>query len=218
MSFFYDLSAQNHFIGFTVGSTWKNVSSENIFQNSTSRNGVIGGVNYEYPINDFASLEGGLLYEQRGFVDEISLGPEEFFKYRANLDYLSIPIKISRYETINNLFVFAKGGLVPAFLINGKITAPTFNEDTGVVGEEIINVTNEAAAFDVSGIIEVGGGYKISENTRFLIAVGYQHSLTSITNSNFFSDEKIRNRGVNLTFGLMFSLSSKDRELDERDL
>jgi len=165
-----------------------------------------GGVTYEYFINDFVSIGSGLSYEQRGFSGRSFLVTGETFPLTYGFDYLSLPIKIGSYTRNNDFFGFAKAGLVPSYLINATAAVPTIDGENNLAGMQKVNVTKDVSTFDLAGVAELGGGYKASTKIWITASVSYQHSLTSVTNTNFFAGGNIRHQGVSLNLGLMYGL------------
>ncbi|UII26710.1 hypothetical protein LVD15_26015 [Fulvivirga maritima] len=53
---------------------------------------------------------------------------------------------------------------------------------------------------------EIGGLLQFSNEIHLFTSVAFQHSLTSITNDNYFSESKARHYGVMLTLGLKKSV------------
>lgn len=206
MSVFFNVTAQNHFVGINGNLSWQNVSSGDIFENSGSLMRLSGGVTYEYFINDFVSIGSGLSYEQRGFTEESLIGSGETFHFTHSYDYLSLPIKVGSYTSNRSFFGLAKAGLVPSYLINAKTAVPAIDGANNLTGKKTVNVTGEVSAFDLAGLAELGGGYNASTKIWVTASISYQHSLTSITNSNFFADESIRHQGVGLNLGLIYAL------------
>lgn len=202
----FNVHAQEHFLGIKGDLSWTNVSSGDMFKNSKSLKKLSGGVTYEYFIDDIVSIGSGLSYEQRGFTEEFILVSGETFHSTYSFNYLSLPIKIGSYTRNNDFFGFAKAGLVPSYLINATAAVPKFDGENNLAGSQKVNVTTDVSNFDLAGVAELGGGYKASTKIWITASVSYQHSLTSVTNTNFFAGKNIRHQRVSLNLGLMYGL------------
>lgn len=203
---FLNVNAQSHLLGIQGNLSWTNVSSKTIFESAQSQNKISGGITYEYFINDLVSLGSGLSYEQRGFYQESFLVSGEAFPFSYRFDYLSLPIKIGSYTSNNGFFGFAKAGLVPSYLIKAETAVPMIGEENNLTDTQTVAVTKDVSAFDLAGLAELGGGYKASNRIWVTGSISYQHSLSSITNANFFSGENVRHQGLGVNLGLLYGL------------
>jgi len=193
-------SAQNNLIGITGGANWTNVTSSNFLNNTDYRHGVSAGINYEYFIKERFSIGSDVIYIQRGFTDDVIMpnGGEATTKYDYN--YLAVPVKTGFYNGRNKIFDFVKVGLIPSLLIDAKTSTPTFATE---------EITNRVSKFDLAGLIEIGGGFKIVDKLWLTTSFIYQHSLTTITNSEYFANSKIRHNGMSLNIGLKWALKNE---------
>ena len=202
---------QNQFIGVKGSVNLTNISSSDI-RNTDYRTGLSSGITYEYLFGKHYSLGADIIYNQRGFRDYLTLtdntgnptGEKAIYKY--NYDYLSIPIKTG-FNIGNTFYSFANIGLIPSILVNAKTFLPPFDINAKVGGSDVIDLTNKVTKFDLAGLIEIGGGYKFKNRYWLFSSIGYQQSITTITNSEYFANSKIRHNGMNLTVGMKYALS-----------
>ena len=206
------VAGQNHSVGIKGGASWSNVSSKNFPRQNDSRQGITGGFTYEYIFPKRVTVGADLIYSQRGFTNEImhtdDLGNQTSGKATLEFtyDYLSLPIKIG-YTTDGNLYSFGNIGLVPSLLIDAKTRRPTFDNGGRVTGTETIDITDRVTDTDFAGLVEIGAGYKISDSFDLFSTFSYQRSLTTITNSEYFTNTTIRHSGTTLYIGVKCSLN-----------
>ena len=181
--FIVSLSAvgQSHFIGLKGGVNLTNINSD-AMRHTDFRAGFSGGLSYEYFFREKFSMSADIIYNQFGFSstiqfvgangDPLSDKLRSHFKY----NYLSIPIKTG----------FTNIGIIPSILLNEKIT----NLATSGNGTE----TGKAKKFDLAGYVDIGGGYKFERYWLFA-SIAYQHSFTTITDSDYYSGVKMNIMG-----------------------
>ena len=202
---------QDHFIGLRGGINWTNVNSSNFISNNDNRTGFNSGLTYQYYLSKRFNLGIDLLYFQRGFTSEIVFRDEfgnptgESATSRFNYDYLSVPLKGG--IVIGDKFSgFANLGIVPSLLLDATTTTP---EIEGIIGETTNNVTDIVTKFDIGGLVEIGANYKVAPDFLLSATFGYQHSFTSITNDNYFSNATVRHYGMVLSIGLKYALKKE---------
>ncbi len=202
---------QNHFIGLKGGINRTNVNSTNFINGSENRTGLNSGLTYEYYLNNRFNLGIDLLYFQKGFTvndiytDEFGNPTGESAPSEFNYDYLILPLKGG--VVIGDKFSgFANLGIIPSFLVNAKTISPAIE---GFLEETTINVTDRVTKFDLGGLVEIGASYKFKPDLLISATFGYQHSFTSITNNNYFSNSEVRNYGMILSFGLKYALKKE---------
>ncbi len=201
---------QNHFIGIQGGICWTNASLTN-FKNNDTRTGFHSGLTYQYYLNKRFNLGIDILYFQKGFTNDVIFTDQlgnptgEKATSRFNYDYLSIPLK-GGIVVGNKFSGFANLGIVPSFLIDATTKHSAIE---GFTEETSSNITNKVTKFDVGGLIEIGAKYKVTANFVLSASFGFQHSFTSITNDNYFSNAKIRHYGMIVSIGLKYALKKK---------
>lgn len=202
---------QNHLIGLKGGINWTNVNSSNFISNNDNRTGFNGGLTYEYRFNNHFNLGIDFLYFQKGFTNDIIFTDEngiptgEKATSVFNYDYLSFPVK-GGFFIGDKISGFVNLGLVPSILINAKTTEP---EIVGFVNEKTTDVTDRVTKFDFGGLIEIGGSYKFGDKFLIFTSFAYQQSFTTITNTDYFSDSKIKHYGMTMSIGLKYILKKE---------
>ena len=208
------VAGQNHLVGVKGGVNWTNITTSNFVNQHDFRTGISAGLTYEYLFKKHFSVGADLIYNQRGFTNDIvftdNLGNPTGEKYttKFNYDYVSLPIKTG-FNIGNKFYGFTNIGVIPSLLVDAKTVSPTFNTDGKVTGNETFDVTNRVSKFDLAGLIEIGGGYKFKGRYWLFTSFSYQHSFTTITNSDYFANSKIRHNGMALTIGLKCALTKE---------
>jgi len=202
---------QNHFIGLKGGVNWTNVNSSNFLNDNNNRTGFNGGLTYELQFNKNYNFGLDFLYAQKGFTNDIIFTDEtgnstdekatSIFYY----DYLSFPVK-GGFLMGEKISGFVNFGIVPSFLIDAKhITTAIDN----ILEEETIEVTDRVTKLDFAGLIEIGGSYKFGNKFIIFTSFDYQQSFTTITNSDYFSNSKVRHYGMTMSIGLKYALNKE---------
>lgn len=81
--------------------------------------------------------------------------------------------------------------------------------DGNSTGIETHHITNRVSGYDLAGLAEIGGGFIITNRLWLTTSFIYQHSFTSITNTEYFANSKIRHNGVALNIGLKWALKNE---------
>ena len=208
------VAGQNHLIGVKGGVNSTNITSSNFISQTDYRTGLTAGLTYEFLFKKHFSIGTELIYNQRGFTNGILLtdnfgnptGEKHITKF--NYDYVSLPIKAGlNFGT--KLYGFTNIAVIPSLLIDAKTIKPIFYPDGYVFGNKTIDVTNRVSKFDFAGLIEIGGGYKFKGRYWLFTSFSYQHSFTTITNSDYFADSKIRHNGMTLMLGMKSALTKE---------
>jgi hypothetical protein len=205
---------QNHYLGIDAGIYMANIASKDF--KPSYRTTFAGGISYEYFFNKSVSVGAGAVYSLRGYTtkavaaDTMSNGG----KSKTKFDYISLPLKLG-FTFGNKFFGFGKIGLVPAVLIKAQTTAPVMGADGEVIENKTENLTNKIRRMDIGGIVEIGGGYNLTERCRVKVSFSYQHSFSSITTDNYHPNSAIRNRGMSLSLGLAWALTNGTFKDDE---
>ena len=178
---------------------------------NNNRTGFTGGLTYELQFNKNYSFGLDFLYLQKGFTNDIILTDETgnptgekatfFFYY----DYLSFPVK-GGFLIGEKISGFINFGIVPSVLIDAKHITPAINN---ILEEETIEVTDRVTKLDFAGLIEIGGSYKFGNKFLIFTSFDYQQSFTTITNSDYFSNRKVRHYGMTMSIGLKYALNKE---------
>lgn len=205
-----NLFGQDHSIGIQGGVNLTNSSDSKSFQNSKFKTGIIGGLNYECLFKNNFSLGADLLYSQQGFKYNNTTFQDVFgnvinFEPKFHYDYLQLPIKFG-YSVGLKLKGFAKIGLYPSILLKAETTIPKVDSEGKFSGYEAIDVKDKVSKFDLGGLIELGADYGVYNNLKLFTSVTFRQSLTTFSNSAYFSESKMRHYGFALSLGLKYNL------------
>ncbi|WMJ72191.1 porin family protein [Cytophagaceae bacterium ABcell3] len=206
-----EATAQNQFIGIKGGVNHTNVNFRDLDAQPNFRTGVSAGMTYEYLLTDRFSLGVDLIYNQRGYTEDIILTDwngnmliHDLIRY--NIDYASIPIKVG-FNTGNKLYAFTNVGLIPSFLVSATLVEPRFTSQWGQVrttGTDRHNITSELANFDLAGFAELGAGYKYMNNYWLFTSFSYQTSFNSFANPKHHQGNRITHYGMTLSVGMKY--------------
>lgn len=208
------VAGQNHLIGLKGGANSTNITSSNFSSQNDSRTGLTAGLTYEFLIKKHFSIGADLIYNQRGFSNDIvftdNLGNPtgEIFIMTFNYDYVSLPIKTG-LNIGTKFYGFTNIGVIPSLLVDAKTTIPVFDTVGKLSGKETFDVTNRASKFDFAGLVEIGGGYKFSGRYWLFTSFSYQYSFTTISNSDYLANSKLQHNGMNLTIGMICALTKQ---------
>lgn len=200
------LGAQNHLIGIQGGLNLANASTSN-FPSQGYRKGVNAGLSYEYLLKEHFSIGADLLYTQRGFTSTIPFINSNGYitapnsRSQFNYDYVSLPIKAS-YRLGEKFYGFVNLGIVPSILVNA--TTIVDNMNTGM--SDNYDQTDRVNKFDLSGIAELGAGYKIQNRYWLFGSVGYQSSFISTTTEQYFAELQMFHYGFTFSLGVKYAL------------
>lgn len=201
-----------NFIGVKGGLNLTYNSFNDLYKMKNSRSGLSGGLTYESFIKKNTSLGVDLLYNQRGFTEEIIFtdnqgnptGQKATTEY--NFNYLSLPVKVGIY-TKDRTRLGLNLGLVPSYLIKSETILPTYELDGQIYNAKIINTTDRVSKFDFAGLVEFTFNFQLKDNYWFLGAISYQHSFTDFTNKDYFNDRNMNHYGLILSIGFRYRLS-----------
>lgn len=206
------LIGQNNWIGLKVGLNSTNTSSDFISSTNYAKTGLSAGLTYEHACKGHLFFGADLIYNQRGFKDDIifytiegnTTGERYTLKYHYN--YLSVPLKLG-LTFGEKLCGFTNFGVIPSLLVKANTISPTFDSNAQRIGDETIDVTNRASKFDFAGLIEIGAAYRINERYVFAASFSYQRSLTTLTNADYFANSTIKLHGMALNIGVKYALT-----------
>jgi len=210
----FKVAGQNHLVGVKGGINRTNITSRNFTDQNDYITTLFAGLTYEYLFKKHLLVGADLIYFQRGFTSDIvftdDLGnpTDEKYTIKFNYDYVSLPIKTG-FNIGNEFYGFTNIGVIPSLLVDAKTISPTFNTDGMVTGNELFDATSRVTKFDFAGLAEIGGGYKFKNSYWLFTSFAYQHSFTTITNSEYFTNSKIRHNGMTITIGLKCALSKE---------
>ena len=206
------LIGQNDWIGLKVGLNSTNTSIDFISSTNYAKTGLSAGLTYEHACKGHLFFGADLIYNQRGFKDDIifydiegnTTGERYTLKYDYN--YLSVPLKLG-FTFGEKLCGFTNFGVIPSLLVKANTISPTFDSNAQRIGDETIDVTNRASKFDFAGLIEIGAAYRINERYVFAASFSYQRSLTTLTNADYFANSTIKMLGMALNLGVKYAFT-----------
>lgn len=208
---YFSIYAQNHLVGLKGGASWTNIQATGFLTEVDTKLGMNLGLTYDYMLKKYLSIESGIIYDQRGFTNEVIItnveGAEtgEKLTSKYNFDYVSIPLKIE-YNYGKKAYFFGAIGVTPSYLVQAKMIIPSAELEGGTFFGQKIDLTKDVNRFDLGGLAEVGFGYKFNEKLWLYSAFSYQRSFTSITNSNYLANSEIKHYGMNVNLGLKYAL------------
>jgi hypothetical protein len=206
------LIGQNNWIGLKVGLNSTNTSSDFISSTNYAKTGLSAGLTYEHACKGHLFFGADLIYNQRGFKDDIIFydiegnTTGERYTLKFDYNYLSVPLKLG-LTFGEKLCGFTNFGVIPSLLVKANTISPTFDSNAQRIGEETIDVTDRASKFDFAGLIEIGGAYRINERYVFAASFSYQRSLTTLTNADYFANSTIKMHGMALNLGVKYALT-----------
>jgi hypothetical protein len=156
-------------------------------------------------IKEKFSLGMDAIYETRRFYSPIILlNWNEPYDISYRLNYLSMPLKAG-YNFGNKFYGFVNIGAVPSFLLSGTVTSPDLFNSTGVISEQVQDLTASTKRLDVSGLAELGGGLRFN-GIWVYTSFAYQHGLMNINNADDQNSPEIMLHGVLLSLGMRYML------------
>jgi len=199
------------FIGVKGGLNLTYNSFNDLYKMRNSRSGLSGGLTYELFIKKNTSFGADLLYNQRGFTEEIVFtdnqgnptGQKATTEY--NFNYLSLPVKVGIY-TKNRTRIGLNLGFVPSCLIKSETILPPYESGGQVYNGQTINTTDRVTKFDFAGLVEFAFNFQLKDNYWFLGTISYQHSFTDFTNKDYFN-RNMNHYGLILSIGFRYRLS-----------
>lgn len=199
------VNAQNHYLGVKAGYLSSNISSsEDIMDETMPRNGLVAGLSYEYNFLKYFTAGAEVLYEQRGWTQEIIYTNEiglEIGKgtIESNYDYISIPIKAG-VTFGNKLSIYANLGIANSFSTSAEMNIPYY--DGSSTNEDMKKHVND---FDVAGLFDLGGSLSFLGRFKVFLNLNYQQSFTSF-NVEYFSNTELKHYSFSATTGIKYAL------------
>jgi hypothetical protein len=204
--------AQQHQLGLQVGMSSSFVSTDHsfIWGSTEYSKQVIVGLNYSYMAKGHIALGASVQYQQRGFLwdgidDPFTFGPTNLPLAVFSYNYISVPLKIGYYSG-RKLYGFFNVGMVPSLLVSAETSRSTVISGGSVFLGYNEDLKDKVDPLDVAGMADVGVGYNFNNKARVFLSVAYQHSFTSISNTDHFPRENMSHFGWFTSLGFMFTL------------
>jgi len=208
------VNGQNHLLGVKGGANWTNVTASNFLNDKDFRTGLAIGLTYDFLFKKYFSAGADIIYNQRGlrndiiFTDDLGNPTGKKATSKFNYDYITLPLKVG-FNYGKTVYGFANIALTPSMLVDAKTITPSIDFNGTTIPGETFNVTNRVNKFDIGELVEIGGGYKFKGRYWLFTAFSYQHSFTTITNSDYFANSKIRHYAMTLNLGLKCALTKE---------
>ncbi|MEN9638661.1 MAG: hypothetical protein RLZZ262_529 [Bacteroidota bacterium] len=200
---------QIHTIGMFVGrnktTAFPIKGSEPVY--STARTSY--GITYEYKTNNHVTIGAEFFYDQRGY-EQLSAKNHYaqtietiYFIEKFNFDYLSLPIKAG--STFGKkVYGFWNIGWTPAVLVKAEKIGPIWDYSDNIIGEKKWDMTKSYDKFDMSMLVEFGGGLNLKDGIWFYTSIMARLS-PSIT-KRVCCERSFRHGGALLSVGMKFNL------------
>lgn len=205
-------AAQDQRLGIQAGIGTGRVRSDIFHNEGGPRMRPSLGLSYEQVFGEHLTLGADLLFQQRGFSDRFTLTdvngqPTGTAILALSYNYAALPLKVG-YRRGNRGFGFGRAGIIPSVLVSAWYKRPQPG------GEPLrVNLTGDYRRFDLGGILEAGGGFRLKKQFQFEAALAVQHSITSFTDPWFRS----RHLGLYLNLGFSYVITPKKRALEPPD-
>jgi hypothetical protein len=202
--------SQKQLVGINRGIVFSNISTDMDWVNDrTYKTDWSTNINYENFLSKNISIEIGINYTKKGFIDYFvwtdeygnEIGKDE---YTTSYEYLSIPIG-AKYTIGNKLKGIGIIGISPAYLIKGTTIIPDYIE----IYNHEKDITKYPNRFDLNAFIGIGISYEILKRFEININGIFNHSLISMTNKDYFENNKIYNYFYNMNIGLKYYLKNE---------
>jgi hypothetical protein len=202
-------TAQTDYIGIRAGVSWTDVIGKNFisFEDRDGRVGLSTGIVYEHEFKNRLTLGAEIVYNERGFIDYFVTNkiswPDVY-----NYNYLSFPIKIG-YTFGNKVYGFGSIGLLPSRLLKSEVVYKFVDFQGNLLSTDKVDKTDQVQSFDFGGIIELGGGYKITPKWNVFTSLLYQRSNTDNTTEEYFDGRDLYHYGLTWSLGIKYVLKTQ---------
>ena len=203
------ISAQTHKIGIISGLNLSNIYPESKLNNTETKTGFIGGVNYNLNFQKNLNFDFNLLYTQQGFkIEEIYKESEDdlgyIFETNYKYNYLYLPIKAG-YRFGNKIKFIPRLGIQPGILLNAKTI---FTNPTSKLDQEFDN-TDNISKFDFAWNIEVELNTKLNSNLELFTIITRNYSLTNYSNEKYINKINLKHKSTLIGIGFRYELIKK---------
>jgi opacity protein-like surface antigen len=213
------VKGQNHFIGIKGGYGLTNISSNVNYSDQKTQPGFVVGFTYNFVTKRKFSFGADFTYDRRGFALEREIDRETIlgtFLYPNQYNYFSLPLKLG-YNFGNTFFGYTNIGVSPSLLHKAAAITPNFKIMQSPSGEyyrvliskQKKDISKGVQKFDVSGLVEIGCGYKISKRCIVVTSFSSQYSFTTFLKFRSPEDGYTRHYGMTGSLGIRYNLTNK---------
>ena len=202
--------SQKQLVGISGGIVFSNIKmNSDFFTKRTFKTDWASNINYERFFTERISIETGLQYERKGFIDYFSYLDENGNEIRkgqiiSQYEYLSIPIGI-KYSIGKKFKTFGEIGIIPSYFINGEVIYP----DDIIIISPIPPLKDLVNRFDLGVFAGFGFSYQIFKKVELNVNGIFNHSFISITSEKYFEKYKIYNYLYSVNIGLKYYLKNE---------
>jgi len=211
-----NLSGQTQLIGIKCGASVTNNSLSDYSSKHLYRTGLSVGLSYERLQKNHFLIGAELLYDQHDLTTEIEAlnYSGDLRKIATNFKYSSllVPIKAG-FMTGKRFYGFANIGLKPSIVLGEKTKTMFFDPYGNLTSINYYYGTDPYTTyteFDISGLFEFGGGYKLKDKYWLFTSFAFQKSFT---NSHYFG----KNFGTTLSLGLKYAMTHVSQKTPKPD-
>lgn len=196
-----NLIGQEHSIGIQSGVSFSNVTSN---YSTYFRTGFIGGINYNVNLKNNYFFGVDILYSQQGYItkteiiDRTGHASGVYAIHKLHCNYFSVPLKFG-YSYGNKLKYTPRVGIHTSITPKADLICPVFDSDGNIIGEETLTLTNKSK-FYLSGLLELGVDFRLTENIGLLSIITYSHSITTFLSKS----SKMRLYGLSVSIGCKY--------------
>jgi hypothetical protein len=202
---------KEHYIEVKVGVNAGNYTFKGTTFHPDTRKALTAGIGYEHFITKQFSIGGGILYNPRGYTDQVTIRDDKNQlvgegKAVLRYNYVSVPLKAG-FTSRGKTFVFANLALLPSFFVGGKSDFAQIDNNGKFEMVSAKSDTKDFRKADLGGMIEAGGGYRLERCLLFL-SLAYQRSFTPLTRNSPPNSVDLYNHGIALMAGVKYRLKN----------
>lgn len=194
-------SAQQHFYG--IGLAHSNTA---IFPESGNKYTIdlyddsAYFITYRYMFNPSMGVASGLGHTTRGFLQTfIASNGAEYIVVTGQFDYLDLPV-LFHYRNQKKVFIFTNIGFNLGLLLKANLDHPEMRNFADR------RSTSRYKSLDLSGVLQVGFGFRYSKKSNVQLSVSYEPSVTDILNASLLDLSSIQFYGIYYRLGIEFGV------------
>jgi hypothetical protein len=202
--------SQKQLVGMNGGVIFSNINTNSdFFPEKTFKTDWTSNINYERYFTEKISIETGIQYERKGFIDYFTYLDENGNEIKkeqiiSQYEYISIPIGV-KYSIGNKFKTFGEIGMTPSYFVNGKIIYP----DDIIIISPIPPLKDIVNRFDLGAFVCFGLSYQIFNKMELNVNGIFNHSFISMTSVKYFEKYKIYNYLYSVNIGLKYFLKDE---------